>query len=227
MELYLIWRLVDEMWIAKVIEKRAGDDEFRETMVLVQSMLNMVYTPMCGIILIMVYLILPAVYEDIKDNIFLVLGGNRNLWANFYHITLSQSAVKLDLLANLEFWTTFFFVVINFEFLDENESEGGKTNIVPIYVYWIIYGVTLLVLVIADIVGYKSVSTILKHFIFLDFEIIVPFFLQIKNINKSSYLSFFFLRSLVEAAKIFMVVALWYDKTFLLEDINEINKGFF
>lgn len=193
------------MWIAKVIEKRAGDDEFRETMVLVQSMLNMVYTPMCGIILIMVYLILPAVYEDIKDNIFLVLGGNRNLWANFYHITLSQSAVKLDLLANLEFWTTFFFVVINFEFLDENESEGGKTNIVPIYVYWIIYGVTLLVLVIADIVGYKS----------------------IKNINKSSYLSFFFLRSLVEAAKIFMVVALWYDKTFLLEDINEINKGFF
>jgi len=205
MELYLIWRLVDEMWIAKVIEKRAGDDEFRETMVLVQSMLNMVYTPMCGIILIMVYLILPAVYEDIKDNIFLVLGGNRNLWANFYHITLSQSAVKLDLLANLEFWTTFFFVVINFEFLDENESEGGKTNIVPIYVYWIIYGVTLLVLVIADIVGYKS----------------------IKNINKSSYLSFFFLRSLVEAAKIFMVVALWYDKTFLLEDINEINKGFF
>jgi hypothetical protein len=35
MELYFIWRLVDEMWIAQVIEKRAGDDDFRKTMVVV------------------------------------------------------------------------------------------------------------------------------------------------------------------------------------------------
>lgn len=89
--------------------------------------MNVVYAPCCLLILIVVFLILPAVYEDIKDNIFLVLGGNRNLWANFYHITLSQSAVKLDLLANLEFWTTFFFVVINFE--NPDREEDGKTTL--------------------------------------------------------------------------------------------------
>lgn len=31
----------------------------------------------------------------------------------------------------------------------------------------------------------------------------------------------------MEVAKIFIVVALWFDKTFLLEDILEINSSFF
>ena len=42
--------------------------------------------------------ILPAVYEDIKDNIFLALGGNNNLWNNFYNVTLTKSTLKLDLI---------------------------------------------------------------------------------------------------------------------------------
>lgn len=57
--------------------------------------------------------IIPAVYEDIKDNIFLVLGGNRNLWDNFYNITLTKSVLELDIIANFEYWTTLFFIVWN------------------------------------------------------------------------------------------------------------------
>jgi hypothetical protein len=62
--------------------------------------------------------IIPAVYEDIKDNIFLLLGGNRNLWDNFYNLTLTMSALKMDIIANLEFWTTFFFLLYTVDYSD-------------------------------------------------------------------------------------------------------------
>ena len=58
--------------------------------------------------------ILPAVYEDIKDNIFLALGGNNNLWNNFYNVTLTKSTLKLDLIFTCQYWTAFFTICYDF-----------------------------------------------------------------------------------------------------------------
>ena len=93
--------------------------------------------------------IIPAVYEDIKDNIFLLLGGNRNLWDNFYNLTLTMSALKLDIIANLEFWTTFFFLLYTIDYTDAK---------FPVWSYWTVYGLLLFVVLLTDILGYRSVS---------------------------------------------------------------------
>ena len=95
--------------------------------------------------------IIPAVYEDIKDNIFLLLGGNRNLWDNFYNLTLTMSALKLDIIANLEFWTTFFFLLYTIDYTDAK---------FPVWGYWTVYGSLLFVVLLTDILGYRSVSII-------------------------------------------------------------------
>ena len=93
--------------------------------------------------------IIPAVYEDIKDNIFLLLGGNRNLWNNFYNLTLTMSALKMDIIANLEFWTTFYFLLYT---IDYTNAEF------PVWSYWAVYGFLLFVVLLTDVLGYRSVS---------------------------------------------------------------------
>lgn len=139
--------------------------------------------------------IIPAVYEDIKDNIFLLLGGNRNLWDNFYNLTLTMSALKMDIIANLEFWTTFFFLLYT---IDYQEAKF------PVWSYWGVFGGLLLVVLITDVIGYRS----------------------IKTIEKFSYSLFFTLRIILELCKIYIVVINWCERTIFLEDINQIDQTF-
>jgi hypothetical protein len=100
----------------------------------------------------MYHAIIPAVYEDIKDNIFLVLGGNRNLWDNFYNITLTKSVLELDIIANFEYWTTLFFIFWNLK------DNGGQY---PFELYWGLFAGLFVMVQITDLIGYNSVSNIL------------------------------------------------------------------
>jgi hypothetical protein len=115
LNLYIFYRLIDEMWITADLRNvdftNASDAE--KIWVRTQKILNIIGEVICPIFIIMYIAIIPAVYEDIKDNIFLVLGGNRNLWDNFYNITLTKSVLELDIIANFEYWTTLFFIVWN------------------------------------------------------------------------------------------------------------------
>lgn len=54
--------------------------------------------------------ILPAIYEDIQDNIFLAIGGDQTIWNNFYHLTLSKAQVKSDLFRNIQFYFNLLFI---------------------------------------------------------------------------------------------------------------------
>ena len=121
LNLYIIWRLVDEMWVTR--DRNDQDlenaDDTNKFWIRIQQIVNVVGEVVSPIILIMYFAIIPAVYEDIKDNIFLVLGGNRNLWDNFYNITLTKSVLELDIIANFEYWTTLFFLFWN---LKDNEG---------------------------------------------------------------------------------------------------------
>ena len=121
LNLYIIWRLVDEMWVTRDLNDQdlENADDTNKFWIRIQQIVNVVGEVVSPIILIMYFAIIPAVYEDIKDNIFLVLGGNRNLWDNFYNITLTKSVLELDIIANFEYWTTLFFLFWN---LKDNEG---------------------------------------------------------------------------------------------------------
>ena len=132
---------------------------------------------------------IPSIYEDIKDNIFLALGGSNSLWENFYNMALSKSIIKLDLIGNLEFWTTYFFILYNFQVEDQNTIQYVS--------YWVIYSVLLVSIVISAMIG----------------------FVAIRKITKTYYILFFILRILAEAFKIYLIVQLWLGNTILMKKI--------
>jgi hypothetical protein len=109
------------MWVTRDLNDQdlENADDTNKFWIRIQQIVNVVGEVVSPIILIMYFAIIPAVYEDIKDNIFLVLGGNRNLWDNFYNITLTKSVLELDIIANFEYWTTLFFLFWN---LKDNEG---------------------------------------------------------------------------------------------------------
>jgi hypothetical protein len=133
--------------------------------------------------------VIPSIYEDIKDNIFLALGGSNSLWENFYNMALSKSIIKLDLIGNLEFWTTYFFILYNFHVEDQNTIQYVS--------YWVIYSVLLVSIVISAMIG----------------------FVAIRKITKTYYILFFILRILAEAFKIYLIVQLWLGNTILMKKI--------
>ena len=146
-----------------------------------------------GVFTILELSIIPAVYEDIKDNIFLALGGNTNLWSNFYYMTLTKSVIKLDLIFNLQFWTAFLFVVSDFK----NEKKDYY-----IYIYYSVYGLSLLLSIGSDYLGLKS----------------------IRSSAKMNFTLFFFLRAISELIKIFIVFQLWRGQTILFEKIDNLDN---
>lgn len=133
LNVYIIWRLVDEMWVTRDLNDYdlSVADDIQIFWIRLQQIVNMVGEVISPLMVITYFAIIPAVYEDIKDNIFLVLGGNRNLWDNFYNITLTKSVLELDIIANFEYWTTLFFIVWNMK------DDEGKY---PIQLYWGIFG---------------------------------------------------------------------------------------
>ena len=141
------------MWVTRDLNDQNLEDadDTQKFWIRIQQIVNIVGEVLSPIILIMYFAIIPAVYEDIKDNIFLVLGGNRNLWDNFYNITLTKSVLELDIIANFEYWTTLFFLFWN---LKDNEGKY------PFELYWGLFAAVFIMVQITDLIGYNSVSTL-------------------------------------------------------------------
>ena len=142
------------MWVTKSIPNNYTyaqdlDSDFDKTLSFIVYVLNISAMVVCPLITILSISIIPAVFEDIKDNIFLLLGGNRNLWDNFYQLTLTMSSMKLDIMANFEFWTGLFFIQWN---IDYDNSQYSYI------VYWSIFGGLLFIVILVDLVGFKQVS---------------------------------------------------------------------
>jgi len=75
------------------------------------------------------------------------------------------------------------------------EDEGNYS----IKIYWAIVGGLFAIVQITDLIGYKS----------------------IKSIQKTSYMVFFSLRTIIELIKIAIVVLVWLDRTILYENISD------
>ena len=63
---------------------------------------------------IFIMIIIPTMFNDIKDQIKMQFYGNDNLWLIFYHQTLTKSVVKLDFVMNCQFWSSLIFICITF-----------------------------------------------------------------------------------------------------------------
>lgn len=50
------------------------------------------------------------VYQDMREFIVFHLDGNRIMWQNFIEVTMTRGILKLDVLANLEYFSCFIFL---------------------------------------------------------------------------------------------------------------------
>lgn len=53
------------------------------------------------------------VFKETKENIFLHLEGNNQVYDNFYQVTFTRGILKLDFIVNLEFFTSFVVIMIS------------------------------------------------------------------------------------------------------------------
>lgn len=147
---YIFYRSVDMLFISKSVRK----DSHQQPKI--HMLENVFYYTTCAqmsfaaIFTVLGLSILPAIYEDIKDNIFLALGGNTSLWVNFYNLTLSKSIIKLDLIFNLQFWTAFFFIIYDFR----------EDTFYLRVLFWGINAAVLLLSILASLIGYITVKRI-------------------------------------------------------------------
>jgi hypothetical protein len=88
------------------------------------------------IAIVLIVLIVKPVYDSMYEDVFLRIGGNRNLWGNhniifnfssevYKYYTLSQSFIKLDLMINVEFLITMFFVMYGQGNLINNDTDNS------------------------------------------------------------------------------------------------------
>ena len=67
------------------------------------------------VLLIMYCVVTYFVYTEMRQFILFHLDGNRIMWENFQEITTTRGILKLDVLANLEFFTSFLFILLQDE----------------------------------------------------------------------------------------------------------------
>ena len=63
------------------------------------------------ILLLLFSVVTYFVYQEMMEFILLHLDGNRIMWNNFKEITTTRGILKLDILANLEFFSSFSFIL--------------------------------------------------------------------------------------------------------------------
>lgn len=66
------------------------------------------------------------VYDELRTTIYHHLDGNRVVYKDFQDITLTRAILKLDFLANLEFFTAFIFVIFESQPDAEHAVEHGN-----------------------------------------------------------------------------------------------------
>ena len=144
----------------------------------------------------------PAIYSQIKGNVMMALNCNRGLWENFYQLELSKSVVKLDIVMNCQFWTSFIFVAISlYDLEDDTRIEYIK--------YWCSNAIMFVLLVLAlysDFLGLKCIKYVSRDI--------------------CRKVSFYSIRSFVELSKVYLSATLFLNKTMFWDDINISSQRF-
>jgi hypothetical protein len=68
------------------------------------------------------YLLIVALYSEMRENLYLMLEGNRILYKQFNDITLAKGVIKLDLLSNIVYFTSFIYIIVQ-DYENDNFKE--------------------------------------------------------------------------------------------------------
>lgn len=91
-----------------------GDTEY-DHMVRILFIMNIVGVGINFIILPLFYVTTYYVYQDMREFIIFHLDGNRIMWQNFIDVTMTRGILKLDVLANLEYFSCFSMILFRDE----------------------------------------------------------------------------------------------------------------
>ena len=72
---------------------------------------------------ILVLLIIKPVYNNMQEEVFLKIGGNRNVWDVYKYYTLCKSFLELDLFNSIVFMITSVFIWFNIEQRDTQDNK--------------------------------------------------------------------------------------------------------
>lgn len=80
------------------------------------------------------------VYLDMMNFIILHLDGNRTMWHNFREITHTRGILKLDILANLEFFSSFSFILFRAQINLQPSVWGTLLGLFMLSIFIQLYG---------------------------------------------------------------------------------------
>lgn len=80
------------------------------------------------------------VYQDMYKFIIFHLDGNRTMWMNFREITTTRGIMKLDILANLEFFSSFSFILFRDNYTVEPSVWGTLLGLFVFSIIVQLYG---------------------------------------------------------------------------------------
>ena len=90
-----------------------GKVDFYDVMIYIQWILIVFGLITVVICLTLYYGLSVLVFKETKENIFLHLEGNNQVYDNFYQVTFTRGILKLDFIVNLEFFTSFVVIMIS------------------------------------------------------------------------------------------------------------------
>lgn len=127
------------------------------------------------IVIVLIFLILKPVYDSMQEDVFLKIGGNANVWGkhserlNFSSLgvykwfTLSQSLLKLDLLVNVEFMITMFFLMYS-----QSEFSGDDLKSTTFIIMAAVDVFATILIFVSSLHGYRLVIIHRLTYLFLD-----------------------------------------------------------
>lgn len=107
--------------------------------------------------IVFVLLIFKPVFNNMYEDVFLKIGGNRNLWDVYRYLTLSKSFLKLDLINLVEFMITSLFIWYTVLKRDPDSSHEQWNYIMLAPEVFII-----ILLIICNVHGHYLVRILLK-----------------------------------------------------------------
>ena len=127
-------------------ENLFSDDSAQAHLIRLIFFMNFIGIGISTFVLIFYFIATYYVYMDMREFIVFHLDGNRVMWQNFIDVTMTRGILKLDVLANLEYFSCF----VMFSYNDDISKEY--------YLWGAIGGLFIVSLLIQAFGGYGTVS---------------------------------------------------------------------
>ena len=132
-------------------------DVFNDVLKLIQFSIDCLGIFLFILLMPLISFIGNIVQKEHAQNIILHLDGNRNMFDMFYQITFSRALLRLDFVFNLEYFTTFVFILIS----DEKKDHPS--------IYYIVGGLFVFTNLTIAFARYVALGSDIKTWYFIYF----------------------------------------------------------